>query len=75
MLRGRFLDRPTWERMLRGLGAEPVQGRTRLSTAEWWARPGEMPFMVPAEDDGACDFWAFRRAYESQGGRPLNDQP
>lgn len=72
MLRGRFLDRPEWERMLRGLGAAPAQGLTALNTAEWWRRPGHPPFTVPVESDGRCDFWAFRRIYENQGGRPLS---
>lgn len=72
MLRGRFLDRPTWERMLRELGAEPLAGTTPLNTAEWWRSPGRPPFTVPVEDDGRCDFWAFRRIYEAQGGQPLS---
>lgn len=75
MLRGRFLDRPTWERMLRALGAAPLAGMTPLNTAEWWRRPGQPPFTVPVEDDGSCDFWAFRRVYEAQGGRPLSSDP
>lgn len=73
MLRGRFLDRPTWERLLRELGGEPLVGRTPLNTAEWWRRPGWPPFTVPVERDGQCDFWAFRRIYEAQGGRPLSE--
>ncbi len=72
MLRDRFLDRPTWERMLRELGAAPLEGNTSLNTAEWWRRPGAPPFTVPVEMDGRCDFWAFRRIYEAQGGRPLS---
>ena len=75
MLRGRFLDRPTWERMLRELGAEPLARMTPLNTAEWWRRPARPPFTVPVEDDGRCDFWAFRRVYEAQGGRPLSSEP
>lgn len=73
MLRGRFLDRPVWERMLRELGAEPAKGLTKLNTAEWWKRPKAPPFTVPIEHDGRCDFWAFRRIYETQGGRPLSN--
>ena len=73
MLRGRFLERPVWEPMLRSLGAEPLAGLTPLNTAEWWRRPGKPPFTVPVEDDGRCDFWAFRRVYEAQGGPPLSN--
>ncbi len=71
MLRGRYLDRPTWERKLRSIGAEPLPGLGHLNTAEWWRRPGHPPFTVPIEDDGKCDYWAFRRIFETQGGRPL----
>lgn len=72
MLRGRFLERAVWERMLRNIGAEPLPGVGNLNTAEWWRRPGMPPFTVPVEDGGRCDFWAFRRIYEAQGGRPLS---
>jgi hypothetical protein len=75
MLPGRFVDRPTWERMLRELGAEPLAGKAPLNTAEWWRRPGHPPFTLPVEDDGKCDFWAFRRIYEAQGERPLSSPP
>ena len=74
MLRGRYLDRPEWEAMLRKLGAAPAEGLGPLNTAEWWRRPGHMPFTVPTEEDGRCDFWAFRRVYEAQGGRPLSSE-
>lgn len=72
MLRGRWLDRPVWERMLRSLGAEPLAGLTPLNTAEWWRIPGRAPFTVPVDETGRCDFWAFRRLYEAQGGSPLS---
>ena len=75
MLRCRFLDRPEWEAMLQKLGAAPAKGLGPLNTAEWWRRPGHMPFTVPTEEDGRCDFWAFRRVYEAQGGRPLSSEP
>jgi hypothetical protein len=72
MLRGRFLERSEWEPKLRSLGAAPLEGQSKLNTAEWWKRPNHPPFTVPVEDDGRCDFWAFRRIYEAQGGRPLS---
>jgi len=68
----RFLARSEWEPKLRAIGAEPMAGKTPLNTAEWWRRPGHPPFTVPIERDGQCDFWAFRRIYEAQGGRPLS---
>ena len=61
--------------MLRELGAEPLAGKTPLNTAEWWRRPDKPPFTVPVENDGRCDFWAFRRIYEAQGGPSLSSEP
>lgn len=61
--------------MLREIGAEPLQGKGPLNTAEWWRVVGEgrLPFTVPIDSQGRCDLWAFRRIYETQGGRPLHD--
>ena len=72
MIRSRWLDRPEWEAKLREIGAEPLQGRTALNRGEWWRRPGYFAFTVPVDERGRCDFWAFRRLYVEQGGRPLH---
>lgn len=41
------------------MGCRPLEGLTKLNTAEWWI--GERgPFTVPAEKDGSCDFWRFQ---------------
>ena len=68
MLRRR-VARALWEAKLRSLGAEPLSGRGRLNSAEWWRRPGRPPFTVPLEEDGECDFWALQKIIHQQGGR------
>ena len=55
----RFLPRYQWEAKLRRMGCRPLEGLTKLNTAEWWI--GERgPFTVPAEKDGSCDFWRLQ---------------
>jgi hypothetical protein len=67
MLGTKFLSRPQWERKLKKIGAEPVQGATALNSAEWWRVPGKLPFVVPVEDDGSCEYWAIQRICKDQG--------
>lgn len=67
----RFLSRAEWEAKLRSCGCEPLPGKGKLNTAEWWIRPGGIPFVVPIEDDsGRCDFWAIQKLAEQFGIRP-----
>jgi hypothetical protein len=71
----RFLTRAEWEAKLRRWGCEPLSGVGPLNTAEWWKRPeGGIPFTVPAEEDGSCDFWAIQRL-ASDFGRPPPARP
>lgn len=65
----RFLPRPQWEEKLKNLGAGPLAGKTKLNTAEWWHAPGGIPFTVPIEPDGSCDFWAFQRVCQRLGDK------
>lgn len=72
MIRGRFLCRAEWEKRLRDIGAEPLDGRGALNTAEWWRLPDGIPFTVPVEDDGdRCDFWAVQKLCEQLVGPRL----
>lgn len=57
----RFLSRRQWEAKLRAAGAEPLEGKTALNTAEWWRVPKRPPFVVPVEDDGRAEFWAIQK--------------
>ena len=76
MLFGRYLSRPQWEKKLRAAtGAEPLEGKTGLNTAEWWRTPGRPPFTVPTEPDGRIEFWAFQRICQAQGAPPLHRRP
>lgn len=76
----RFLARVEWEKLLRDIGAAPLDGKGKLNTAEWWRHDG-MVFTVPVEDDGdRCEFWAIQKLREQLGGprlfsRELNDEP
>jgi hypothetical protein len=46
--------------MLRGAGFRPLEGKTKLNTAEWWI--GDRgPFTVPVEKDGTSDYWRIQR--------------
>jgi hypothetical protein len=71
MLDGRFLPRPVWEDKLRAIGAVRVQDGTTFSSAEAWKRGKGLPFMVPVEDNGDCEFWALQRIIEAQTGKPI----
>lgn len=71
MIRDRFLERTEWEAKLRRWRCEPLAGKTRLNTAEWWKGPHGYPFTVPIEDeDGRCDFWAIQKLCEQYGEKP-----
>ena len=61
MLFGRYLSRAQWEKKLRAHGAEPLSGKGRLNTAEWWRVPGRAPFTVPIEGAGRAEFWAIQK--------------
>lgn len=63
----RFLPRPQWEEKLKSLGAQPLAGKGRLNTAEWWRVAGSVPFTVPVEADGTCDYWALQRICQRLG--------
>lgn len=69
MLRDRFLSRPQWEKKLRGIGAEPLEGRTVLNNAEWWRAPGRYPFSISTEPDGRAEFWTIQKIIAQQTGR------
>jgi hypothetical protein len=75
MALGKFLPRPKWEKMLRELGAEPDVTLPAISGAEWWRRPGQLPFTVPVEDGGESEFWAIQKTLEAQGGRQKFSRP
>lgn len=70
MIRSRFLDRDEWEAKLRRWGCEPAPQFGFLDTAEFWLGPNGMPFTVPCEDDGSCDFWAVREICVLHGADP-----
>lgn len=71
MIRDRFLTRAEWEERLRGIGAEPLEGKGQLNTAEWWRFDGKI-FTVPVEDEsGRCDFWAVQILCEQLTGPRL----
>jgi hypothetical protein len=61
LLPDRFLSREKWEAKLRRNGCNPLGGKPKLATAEWWLGPGNTPFIVPVEGDGRCEFWAIDR--------------
>jgi hypothetical protein len=63
----RFLSRAQWEAKLRALGAEPLPGKTKLNTAEWWRVPAQPPFTLASETNGDLDFWAFQRLCQLLG--------
>lgn len=69
MIRDKFLRRHEWEAKLRRWGCKPLDGLTRLNTAEWWKGPRGV-FTVPVEGHDTCDFWAINRLAEWYGERP-----
>lgn len=69
MIRDRSLDRSTWEAKLRRWGCEPLEGKGKLNTAEWW-RSAKGLFTVPIDDDGRCDFWAIQKICQQFGFPP-----
>jgi hypothetical protein len=75
MIPGRFLSRQAWQAKLRRWHCEPLAGKGRLNTAEWWIGPDRRPFTVPVENDGRCDFWAIQKICREFGLPPLEDDP
>jgi hypothetical protein len=73
MIRARLLERTEWEARLRALGAERLENVVSMHATEVWIRRGSDPFTVPADKQGRCDYWAFRKIYVEQGGRPLHE--
>lgn len=62
------LTRAQWERKLRALHCEPLEGKGRLNTAEWWKDRDGYPFTVPVQNAGGdCDFWAIQRICRDLG--------
>lgn len=61
MLNSRFLERKDWEAKLRRLGCAPLRGKGPLNTAEWWRGPKSVPFTVPVDAFGRCEFWAVQK--------------
>jgi hypothetical protein len=49
----RLIPREEWEAELRHYGCRPLQGKTKLNTAEWWRMPWQdYPFTVPVQPGG-----------------------
>jgi hypothetical protein len=71
MIRSKFLSRAEWEHKLRSVNAHPLEGATKLNTAEWWKRVGGAPFPVPVEPNGDADYWAIQRLIIAIGGRSV----
>lgn len=44
-----------------------MPGKGPLNTAEWWQDEAGIPFTVPVEADGRCDFWAIQRLASDLG--------
>jgi hypothetical protein len=67
----KFLPRAAWEAKLRRWGCEPLPGKGKLNTAEWWKSPVTgYPFTVPIEENGDCEFWAIHRLAKTFGRDP-----
>jgi hypothetical protein len=42
------------------MDCRPLEGKTKLNTAEWWITKEGFLFTVPTADEyGYCDIWAF----------------
>jgi len=56
------LPRKDWEGQLRAYGCVPLEGKTKLNTAEWWRWPWppHLPFTVPVDENGYADVWGFQ---------------
>jgi hypothetical protein len=50
----RLFARSEWEPILCDFGAQPLEGKGRLNTAEWWRAPWGVPFVVPIDESGCC---------------------
>lgn len=64
------VPRSLWEAKLRRWGCSPLDGKGPLNTAEWWIGKRMLPFTVPVDDDGACEFWALQKICEQNGIDP-----
>ena len=68
------ISRGEWERELCRYGCRPLEGTTKLNTAEWWRWPwGAYPFTVPVDEDGYCDYWAYQRILADMAGSAPED--
>lgn len=61
MIALRFLPRENWEPRLRYYRASPMEGATRLNTAEWWKTEWGFVFTVPVEENECCHQDALQR--------------
>ena len=57
----RFLPRENWEPRLRYYRCRPLEGPTKLNTAEWWKSEWDFVFTVPVEENGCCHQDALQR--------------
>ena len=61
MIAVRVLHREEWEADLRSYDCKPLEGLTKLNTAEWWQYPWGHPFTVPCDETGLCEYWAYNQ--------------
>jgi hypothetical protein len=47
----RLFKRSEWEARLARVHCEPLQGKTKLNTAEWWKAPWGFVFTVPVDQN------------------------
>jgi hypothetical protein len=58
----RFISRAQVEARLRSYDCSPLEGKGPLNTANWWRWPwGGPPFVLPLDEGGVMDEWAFQR--------------
>jgi hypothetical protein len=48
----RRLPREEWKPRLERYRCKPLEGKTKLNTAEWWRAEWGFLFTVPVDDDG-----------------------
>jgi hypothetical protein len=61
MIALRFLPRENWEPRLRYYRCKPLEGKTKLNTAEWWISEWGFVFTIPVEVNGCCHQDALQR--------------
>lgn len=56
-----LISREEWEAALRAFGCKPLEGKTKLNTAEWWKTPWNFVFTVPIAEhmEGYMERWSF----------------